>query len=54
MADGAVRFVNQNIGHNVNAGSTTTCVVMNPNLGGTGFTYQNLFFLTDGFQIGEF
>jgi len=54
MADGAVRFVNQNIGHNINAGSTTTCVGMNPNLAGPGYVYQNLFFRADGIPVGEF
>ena len=54
MGDGAVRFVSQNIGHNIAAGSTTTCIAMNPNLAGAGFTFQNLFFRADGVPVGEF
>jgi len=54
MADGAVRFISENLAHNAAAGSTTTCLGMNPNMAGPGFVYQNLFFIDDGNVIGEF
>lgn len=54
MCDGAVRFISENIGHNPAAGSTTTCLGMNPNMAGQGFVMQNLYFPDDGFTIGEF
>ncbi|MEZ6131024.1 MAG: DUF1559 domain-containing protein [Planctomycetaceae bacterium] len=54
MCDGAVRFISENIAHNAAAGSTTTCVGMNPNQAGAGFVMQNLFFPDDGNTVGEF
>ncbi|MFG0335767.1 MAG: DUF1559 domain-containing protein [Maioricimonas sp. JB049] len=54
MADGAVRFISENIAHNPAAGSTSTCLGMNVNMAGQGFVYQNLFFMADGYPVGEF
>ena len=54
MGDGSVRFVSENIAHNPAAGSTTTCLGMNTNMAGPGFTFQNLYFLSDGNAVGEF
>jgi prepilin-type processing-associated H-X9-DG protein len=54
MGDGAVRFISENIAHNPAAGSTTTCLAMNTNLAGPGFTFQNLYFIADGNPVGEF
>jgi hypothetical protein len=54
MGDGAVRFVSENISNNPAAGSTTTCLAMNNNMAGPGFTFQNLYFLNDGQVVGEF
>jgi hypothetical protein len=54
MGDGAVRFVSENISNNPAAGSTTTCLGMNNNMAGSGFTFQNLYFLNDGNVVGEF
>ncbi len=53
MCDGSVHFLNQNIAHNVAAGSTTTCLGMNPNMAGPGFVMQNLYFPDDGFPVGS-
>jgi len=54
MGDGAVRFVSDNIGTNPTVQVTTTCVGMNTNQAGSGYTLQNLFFLNDGQPVGEF
>lgn len=54
MADGAVRFISENISHNPAAGSTTTCLGMNVNMAGPGFVIQNLFFIDDDEVVGEF
>tara|TARA_R110002095_G_scaffold188226_5_gene165577 strand:- start:18758 stop:19738 length:981 start_codon:yes stop_codon:yes gene_type:complete len=54
MADGAVRFISENISHNPAAGSTTTCLGMNLNMAGPGFIYQNLYFIDDEYVVGEF
>jgi prepilin-type N-terminal cleavage/methylation domain-containing protein/prepilin-type processing-associated H-X9-DG protein len=53
MADGSVRFVNENIASNpaVIAFSTAT---NGSNYGGPGFVYQNLLARNDGNPIGEF
>jgi len=54
MCDGTVRFLNQNIGNNPAAGSTTTCVGMATTLAGPGFVFQNLFFINDKTPIADF
>jgi prepilin-type N-terminal cleavage/methylation domain-containing protein/prepilin-type processing-associated H-X9-DG protein len=58
MADGAVRFLSENIGTNPALQNTTTCVGMsttaNPPHTGPGFVFQNLFYINDGQPIGEF
>ncbi len=55
MCDGTVRFVNQNIGRNPAAGSTTVCVAMFPTLlSGPGFVLQNLFYMSDRNPVGDF
>jgi prepilin-type processing-associated H-X9-DG protein len=54
MCDGTVRFLNQNIGHNPAAGSTTTCLGMVTTMAGSGFVFQNLFFIYDRVPVTNF
>jgi prepilin-type N-terminal cleavage/methylation domain-containing protein/prepilin-type processing-associated H-X9-DG protein len=54
MCDGTVRFLNQSIGHNSAAGSTTTCLGMVTSMAGPGFVFQNLFFATDRIPVADF
>ncbi|MFH1304764.1 MAG: DUF1559 domain-containing protein [Planctomycetota bacterium] len=54
MADGAVRFISENIGHNPAAGSTSTCLGMSLSMAGPGFVIQNLYFIDDDNTVGEF
>lgn len=55
MADGAVRFVSENIAYNPLAYDPAgPCGGTNVNLAGPNFTYQNLYFIADGNPVGEF
>ncbi len=54
MCDGSVRFISENISHNPIAETTTTCTAMNTSMAGSGFTYQNLFYIADGNPVGDF
>jgi prepilin-type processing-associated H-X9-DG protein len=54
MCDGAVRFLNQSIGNNAAAGSTTTCLGMTTTMAGPGFVWQNLFFINDRNPVADF
>jgi prepilin-type N-terminal cleavage/methylation domain-containing protein len=56
MGDGVVRFVSENIATNptVYDPAGTACVATNPNQGGTGFVYQNLYYRNDKNPVGEF
>jgi prepilin-type N-terminal cleavage/methylation domain-containing protein len=51
MADGAVRFLSNNIAHNPVAEQTASCQTP---AAGSGFVYQNLWYISDGNTIGEF
>ncbi|MCA9081764.1 MAG: DUF1559 domain-containing protein [Planctomycetaceae bacterium] len=51
MADGAVRFVSENIASNP---GLTGCPGIAISQAGLGFTYQNLFYKNDGNVVGEF
>lgn len=54
MADGAVRFISENISHNPAAGSTSSCLGMSVNMAGPGYIYQNLYFPDDDYTVGEY